>query len=324
MKRLLITGATGTLGFNITRLVAGARPDTPIVVAMRQPDSAPFFDLPNVTVARWDMFDAARTAELVRDAEPDAIVHCAAGGLRERMDAFDIVTANVDSTIELFRESCRLKECHFVHVSTGLAYREQGRPLREDDPIDTLHSYGASKAASDTLLRALASRLERHLTVVRPFSFTGIHDGGTRIFPSLLKCAHERRPFQMSSGKQVRDYCAVQDVANAILLVLLQDSAPRVDTYNVGSGSRVPLRDLVEDVVSKLDMEVTLSFSKESPKPPEPMHLVADTRRAQRELGWRAKTSIVRAVWELAAELYPNLRLRQPMEPKWQIRAASI
>ena len=32
--------------------------------------------------------------------------------------------------------------------------REQGRPCREGDPIDTLHPYGASKAAADCLLRA--------------------------------------------------------------------------------------------------------------------------------------------------------------------------
>jgi nucleoside-diphosphate-sugar epimerase len=209
-------------------------------------------------------------------------------------------------------------------VSTGFVYREQGRPLREDDPIDTLHPYGASKAAADTLLRAAAHRLQRHLTVVRPFSFTGVHDGGDRLFPSLLRCAIEGRSFSMSSGKQVRDFCAVQDVADAIYRILDRVVTPRVDVFNIGSGSRLPLRDLVEDVIAHLEIDVQVNFGRTSPRSPEPMHLVADVRRIQNELGWRAKTSVVQAVWELATTLYPALPVRKPMEAKWQIRAASI
>jgi UDP-glucose 4-epimerase len=324
MKRLLITGSTGTLGHAITCRVAAECPDLDVILAMRSPSPELFAEFPNVSVASWNMFDVPRTSELLCEYAPDAIVHCAAGVRPSSTDVFDLVKANVESAVNLFRESCQLERCHFVHVSTGFVYREQGRPLREGDPIDTLHPYGASKAAADTLLRAIANRRQRHLTVVRPFSFTGVHDGGDRLFPSLIRCAAEDRPFNMSSGKQVRDFCAVQDVADAVYRILQRDSEPTVDVYNVGSGSRVTLRDLVEDVVSQLEIPVHVNFSKESPRAPEPMHLVADTRRAQNELGWRVKTSVVRAVWELGQSLYPDLRMRKPVETPWRIRAASI
>ena len=111
-------------------------------------------------------------------------------------------------------------------MSTGLVYGEQSRPCREGDPIDTLHPYGASKAAADCLLRAGAERLKRHLTVLRPFSFTGLHDGGDRLFPSLLRSALKGEPFSMSAGTQIRDFCAVQDVAEAVCLVLEEERCP--------------------------------------------------------------------------------------------------
>jgi nucleoside-diphosphate-sugar epimerase len=292
---------------------------------MRRPVPELFAGFSNISTATWDMFDIPRTAELLQDFRPDAIVHCAAGGLRQSdTSLFEIVKSNVDCTVELFRESCRLDECHFIHVSTGLVYREQGRPLREDDPIDTLHPYGASKAAADTLLRAIAHRLKRHLTVVRPFSFTGVYDGGKRIFPTILQCAVDGKPFSMSSGKQIRDYCAVQDVAEAINLLLDSKAEPGVAVYNVGSGSRLPLRDLIKDIIAQLDLGVEVRFGKDSPPPPEPMHLVADVRRLQNDVGWRSRTSMYRAVWELAQELHPSLTLREPVEGIWQMRAASI
>lgn len=324
MKRLLLTGASGTLGYNVTRKFAALHPDVSVVVAMRRPQPEFFADLANVEIVRWDMIDKRRTAEIVRDLAPDAIVHCAAEGVRPMAaDIFDVVKSNVDSTLELFRESCRLARCHFVHVSTGFVYSAQGRPLRENDPIDTLHPYGASKAAADTLLRATAFRLERHLTVVRPFSFTGIHDGGDRLFPSLLRCAHENLPFAMSSGKQVRDYCAVDDVVDAIVLILRSADAPCVDVFNIGSGSRITLRDLVEEVVSQLGIDVRLEFGRLANRGPESIHHVADIRHAQKHLGWHPRTSVAQAVWELGHATYPNLPLRKPMEITWRYQAAS-
>ena len=82
MKRLLVTGASGTLGYNVVRLVASECPDVTVLLAMRRPLPELFADLPNVSIARWDMFDQKRTAQLLGDFLPDAIVHCAAGGVR--------------------------------------------------------------------------------------------------------------------------------------------------------------------------------------------------------------------------------------------------
>ena len=99
---------------------------------------------------------------------------------------------NIHSTLMLFEKSCALPDCHFVYISTGLLYREQGRRLRESDPVESLHPYGASKAAADLLIRAAAEEFQRTLTVMRPFSFTGLHDAKGRLFPSLLRRGRRR------------------------------------------------------------------------------------------------------------------------------------
>ena len=55
--------------------------------------------------------------------------------------------------------------------STGLGYRDQGRHLRESDPLDTEHPYGASKAAADMLMRAAAAEFGVPMVVLLLFSF---------------------------------------------------------------------------------------------------------------------------------------------------------
>ena len=188
-RRILITGASGTLGFNIVRLLA-SDPDNQIVLPLRTLQPAAFHRYTNVHMRQADLSDTPQIDRILADSLPELIVHCAASGVRPSATAwFDMVAFNVDATLRLFQSSCALPACEFLYISTGLVYRHQGRPLRETDPVESLHPYGVSKAAADFLLQAAATEFKRNLTILRPFSFTGLHDGGARLFPSLLNAA---------------------------------------------------------------------------------------------------------------------------------------
>ena len=312
LARVLVTGASGTLGYNIVRHLAATHPRTRVQVLLRTPDQALFAEFPNVGQQKADLGDLPRFTDAMLDFQPNAIIHCAATGVRpSRISWFEVIQLNVAATLELFRAAGEVPDCHFIHVSTGLVYDAQDRPCHEGDPIDTLHPYGASKAAADCLLRAGADRLHRHLTIVRPFSFTGLHDGGDRLFPSLLRAAAERQPFRLSPGTQLRDFCAVQDVAEAICTILEQSTEPERNIFNLGSGRTISLRQIVEDVCGQLGLDVDLRFGELPFHPHEPMQLVADIGRA-RALGWQPRTNLAYAVWQLARTLFPELSLKEP------------
>ena len=312
LHRVLITGASGTLGYNVVQHIGVKHPETRLHILMRTADSALFANLSNVTIEQVDMADTARLTLAVERFQPNAIIHCAASGVRpSKIDYFDFVDLNVSATLHLFRASCKIDGCHFINVSTGLVYGSQERPCREGDPVNTLHPYGASKAAADCLLRAGAERLGRHLTIVRPFSFTGIHDGGDRLFPSLLLAARNRTPFAMSAGTQLRDFCAVQDVVDAITLILEEGEQTSRDIFNVGSGLSVSLGRIVHSVARQLELDVEIQLGARPFHPLEPANLVADISRTQ-SLGWNPKINLAYAVWQLAQSQYPDLTVAKP------------
>jgi len=287
-------------------------PHTQVKVLMRKPDPSLFADLPSIELQQVDITDTGAMQQAVFDFQPNAIIHCAATGVRpSKIGWFELIRLNVSATVALFEASCEVDRCHFIHISTGLVYGQQDRPCREGDPIDTLHPYGASKAAADCLLRAGAERLKRHLTVVRPFSFTGLHDGGDRLFPSLLRAVEKGEPFSMSAGTQIRDFCAVQDVAEAICMILEEGTLPGRDVFNLGSGQSISLRGIVGSVCRQLGLEVDLRLGEMPFHPYEPMNLVADIHLAQ-SLGWQPKTNLAYAVWQLARSQFPNLKVNQP------------
>ena len=116
----------------------------------------------------------------------------------------------------------------------------------------------------------------------------------------------------MTEGRQVRDFCAVDDIARAVRLVIERPQVNLIEKYNLGSGDAVPLRTLVERVCAELALKVNFNFGAVRMHPHEPMHSVADTTRAQEELGWSPQVSLARAVWELARDQYPELQVKEP------------
>jgi nucleoside-diphosphate-sugar epimerase len=312
-ERVLVTGASGTLGFNIVRRLA-LDPGRTILAPLRNTKPGLCIQSPNLKVVRLDLADADQSFTIIKDFCPTTIIHCAASGVRPaRPQWFDMLSFNVTATLRLFEASCALPQCHFVYVSTGLVYLEQGRPLAETDPIGSLHPYGASKAAADHLLQAAAVEFGRRLTILRPFSFTGLHDGGNRLFPGLLGAASSGKPYPLSRGEQIRDFCAVQDIAAAVESVMARENGPAVEIFNLGSGSLRPVRKMVEDVCEQLNLEIDLRFGELPYHPNEVMHLVANIEKA-RSIPWEPRVNLSFAVWELARSQFPSLPVRRPHE----------
>jgi UDP-glucose 4-epimerase len=312
-KKILVTGGSGTLGLNILQQLA--RDDRYDVVAPVRQIHASMHSLgPRIHFIEHELSDTVHTAQIFERANPDVIVHCAASGLRPPKGSwFDMMRFNVESTMRLFQMNCRFDHhSRFIYISTGLVYREQGRPLVESDPIETLHPYGASKAAGDAMLQAAAAEFNRSLTIFRPFAFTGEHDGGGRLFPRILQAVENGQALPMTTGTQVRDFCSVRDIARAVLLSIDRTPSALIEKYNLGSGQSTPLRELVASVCGQLGIEPHLQMGAVSMHPYEPHHSVADYSHAQDELGWRPEHNLAHAVWELARHTHPNLSLKEP------------
>lgn len=313
--RIALTGATGGLGRAILAELA-ARSDCSALALVR--DAARLaVTVPRVQVEPVDFSDESQLARLLESYQPTVLIHAAATGMQiPRPPWREMLECNVALSVRLCELVARLSRCRFVFISSGLVYRDQGRTLREDDPVETNHPYAASKAAAETLVRAVAAEDNLPLTIIRPFSFSGLGDARNRLFPSLLRAAERGQPVDLSSGEQVRSHCAVQDVARGVLAAATNHHATTaaVACFNLGSDRTESLRHLVEKVVEELGLRVKLHFGARPATPFEPQFLAADISRAQAQLGWRPQINFAHAVWELAQESFPGLKLREPRQ----------
>jgi len=311
--RILLTGASGTLGRNFLEL-AGNDPNMEILVLLRS-ESRFHSKFASAREVRVDLWDREGVARIVADFKPATIIHCAATGMEfPKTEWFDLIRFNVDFTVNLCESAAISGGSHFVFIGTGLAYKSIPRPLNEDDPLDTRHPYGASKAAADLLIRSAAVEFGLPLTVLRPFSFTGIGDDRSRLFPSILRAASSGVPIELTSGLQSRDHISARDVASAINAAIRNVPAPEnPKVFNIGGGSSATVREMVEGVVAELGIPVKLRFGAKAEGRFEPSHLVADASLAKNELNWSPAQRLSHAVWELSRASFPNLNLAEPV-----------
>jgi len=179
-----------------------------------------------------DLLDAAATAEAVRLADPDLVMHLAAESHVDRSiegpRAF--IESNVTGTfnlLEAVREHWeqlpaeRREGFRFHHISTDEVFGSLGPTGRflETTPYDPRSPYSASKAASDHLVSAW------HHTYGLPVVLTNCSNNyGPWQFPEKLipvvilrAVADESIPLY-GDGQNVRDWLYVEDHVEALLL----------------------------------------------------------------------------------------------------------
>lgn len=296
--KLLITGGAGFIGSHYVRgLLAGAYPgheETRLTVLDKLTYSGTLTSLPyghpRLTFVRGDICDR----DLLMDVLPghDAIVHFAAESHVDRSIAGSapFITTNVVGTHTLL-ECCRHTGVErFVHVSTDEVYGsvEEGS-WTESSPLEPNSPYGASKAASDLVVRAFHRTYGLWTTVTRCSNNYGPYQFPEKIIPLFVTRLLDGGKVPLyGDGRHVREWLHVDDHCRAIHLVLESGRAGR--TYNVGGGTELTNRELTARVLAELGMDWG-RVERVRDRPGHDRRYSLNTSRIREELGFEPRIS---------------------------------
>ncbi|HET8863841.1 MAG TPA: NAD-dependent epimerase/dehydratase family protein [Solirubrobacterales bacterium] len=298
--RALVTGGAGFIGSNLVDALL-ARGDAVTVVDDLSTGRRQNLDgalAAGAELAELDIREAAALAETVATARPEVVFHLAAQiDVRKSLEdpAFD-ASINVGGGANLLEAMRTAGSPRIVFVSTGGAIYGEGAgkqlPLGEDAPIEPFSAYGQSKFAAEGYL-ALYERLYdisgvslRLGNVYGPRQDPLGEAGVIAIFCGKLRGGE--RPTVFGDGKQTRDYIYVGDVVAAALAAAESSFSGPV---NIGSGIETDVLELARQLA---EIDGAEGFEPEfaPPRAGEVQRIALDAGRAERELGWRATTSV--------------------------------
>lgn len=147
MKKLLVTGASGFLGWYLCQQ---AQADWTVVGTYRD---RPFAQT-GVTPFALDLTDFQALKQAIQTLQPDAVIHAAAQAKPNLCETHpeDAYRINVTASCNL-AGLCADAAIPCVFVSTDLVFNGLNPPYREGDPVSPINRYGEQKVAAEQGMR---------------------------------------------------------------------------------------------------------------------------------------------------------------------------
>ena len=213
--RILVTGSTGQLGFEVVRAFS---PSGHEIIAPER--------------SELDFLNPGQVAERVRHIQADWVINCAAYTQVDRAESEveQAFVINRDSAGQLAGAVAGYGG-NLLHVSTDFVFDgKQSRPYREDDVARPLGVYGRSKREGEQAVRSALPEA----TILRTAWVYGVH--GHNFVKTILRVAREGKPLKVVDD-QVGSPTWARDIAGAIGTLVQNRASGTYHYTNAGSTS---------------------------------------------------------------------------------------
>ena len=165
-----------------------------------------------------------------------------------------------------------------IFAGTCYEYGLANGELKESLITNPINNYAIAK---DVLRRYISTYLsEKNINWgwLRIFYPYGPNQNENSLIPSLMKSIKDKKDFfNISSGRQIRDYVSVHDVAKHFMVLATHPKTNGI--YNSGSGKPVSIYELVQKIIldNSSDLKIRRSYYKD--RSDEPMAFWANIER---------------------------------------------
>ena len=300
-ETIFLTGADGCIGSHLTEaLVRSGRYRVRALVQYNSLNSFGWLDgsfaldSPNLEVIPGDIRDQGFIARSMSGA--DAVVHLAAliAIPHSYSSPESYLQTNVLGTLNALEAARTHGVKRFIHTSTSETYGTAQRvPISETHPLTAQSPYSASKIAADKLVESYHLSFGTPTVTVRPFNTYGPRQSARAVIPTVIsQIVAGNRQIPLGATSPTRDFRFVDDTVSGFTSIL--DSSDGVgQTFNLGSGFEISIKDCVELIAQIMGVEVEIISEQERMRPEnsEVERLLADTSKAQAVFGWTAEHS---------------------------------
>ena len=253
---ILLTGATGFIGQHLVpRLLKQGHSLTLIVRDIARLKSSPWIEQVNVCVADVHQQDLSY---LKRLANHDVLIHLAWPGLPNYKAAFHM-ESNFPADYRFLRTLVEQGIKQILITGTCLEYGLQSGCLGEDSVAKPNVAYALAKDSLRKNLQQLQQQSPFVLQWARLFYIYGQGQSEHSFLSQLDRAIKSRQvQFNMSAGEQLRDYLAVEKVADYLLAIVECQNCDGV--VNVCSGQPISIRTLAEQYIEQQQAEIQLNL----------------------------------------------------------------
>jgi UDP-glucose 4-epimerase len=214
-----------------------------------------------------------------------------------------LVGEAINDAITVF-EYAKKKECNVVYASSSSLYNGNKPPYREDMPIYVTDYYTECRYAIERLAKLYNTLYGVKSIGLRFFSVYGPREKYkgkyaniiTQFLWAMLK---DEQPVIFGDGNQTRDFIYVGDIVKALMLAMEKDF--EYEIFNVGTGVVYSFNQIIDSLNELIGKNIKPIY-KPNPIKNYVNDTLADTVKAEKMLGFKAKTTLKDGITRLIQE----------------------
>jgi len=294
---VFVTGADGFIGSHLTESLVAS--NTYRVRALAQYnsfnsigwlDGSTALNSPNLEIVSGDIRDHSFVSGAMQGA--DFVVHLAAliAIPHSYTSPESYIQTNVLGTLNVLEAARSAGVRRLLHTSTSETYgTAKTVPISEEHPLTAQSPYSATKIAADKLVESFHLSFDMPVVTVRPFNTYGPRQSARAVIPTVIsQLLSGSKEVHLGAISPTRDFSFVTDTVAGFEAVL-GSSEGLGETFNLGSGFEISIKDLVELVAEIMGVEANIvsDEARIRPENSEVERLLADTSKVQKVFDWK-------------------------------------
>lgn len=287
MKKILIVGGTGFLGFHLAKHYAKKKKLKIISLSRKKPKKTR--RIQGVKYIYCDISKKNKLFEILKKQKNIKYIINFGGEVEHKKlkKTFSSHYNGLKNLAEFFMKKDIKK---FIQIGSSLEYGNCRSPQRESNDLKPRSNYSKAKAFSSKFLINLFKRLNFPIIIVRPYQVYGPHQDLNRLIPFVInRCLNDKK-FECSSGLQFRDFLYIDDFINCIASLLKKNFKGEI--FNVGSGNVIQIKELINLIQKKIKKGIPV-FGKINLRLDENMITYPDISKVKKFIKWKPKIPLI-------------------------------
>lgn len=231
--KILVTGTTGQLGFDVVRELKERN-----------------FDVIGVSSSEMDITDKNKVREVIKNISPDAVIHCAAYTAVDKAeeDVEKCMVVNAKGT-EYISSICHELGIKMMYFSTDYVFNGEGtKPWSVDDEINPLNLYGDSKYQGEI---AVKNNLEKYFILRISWVF-GIN--GKNFVKTMINLSKNHSQISVVND-QIGSPTYTRDLAKLVADMIVTD---KYGVYHVTNEGTCSWYDFAVEIFKRSNIDVNV------------------------------------------------------------------
>jgi nucleoside-diphosphate-sugar epimerase len=299
-KKIIITGANGFIGSNLTRLFLKNGYEVHIILR-RSSDLWRIEEIMSDVNAFYIVKSSKEEfSDIFRSVKPDFLINAiGADQKKNTRDETSTWIGNFDSLINITAALKNWPNTFLIQLGSSFEYGRttlKNNPLNEESACEPVSEYGITKLLATDYLKYLWNNKILRSASLRIFNVYGQYEAPERLIPDIILKTIRDSKIVLKNPKVSRDFIHITDVVDAVKLIVAKEdhiNDNKFEVLNVGSGEAHTVEEVanyIRDITgSILPTEVSPSDIRPENSFPGP---IADIGKARSELGWKPRLTL--------------------------------